>query len=124
MALEQLQFLEQQIGELDQETASLLRQHQDALERLAEVPGLGVDSATQILAEVGPTAATFPSGKHLSSWVVACPGDDERAGVNYSHPSPKGNPHLQLLLNHAANASSRTKSSILELRYRRSCPLI
>src|SRR5258706_12963557 len=34
MALEQLQFLEQQIGGLDQETASLLRQHQDALERL------------------------------------------------------------------------------------------
>src|SRR6201982_2891232 len=63
MALEQLQFLEQQIGDLDQETASLLRQHQDAVERLAEVPGLGVDSATQIIAEVGPTAATFPSGE-------------------------------------------------------------
>jgi transposase len=59
MALEQLQFLEQQIGQLDQETASLLRQHQDAVERLAEVPGLGVDSASQIIAEVGATAATF-----------------------------------------------------------------
>src|SRR4029077_15065547 len=38
MALEQLQFLEQQIGQLDQETASLLREHQDAVERLAQVP--------------------------------------------------------------------------------------
>src|SRR5215471_637279 len=56
MALEQLQLLEQQIGQLDQERASLLRQHQDAVERLAEVPGLGVDSAQQIIAEVGPTA--------------------------------------------------------------------
>jgi transposase len=43
MALEQLQFLEQQIGQLDQETASLLRQHRAAVERLAELPGLGVD---------------------------------------------------------------------------------
>src|SRR5256712_9724504 len=77
MALEQLQFLEQQIGQLDQEMASLLSQHQDAAERLAEVPGLGVDSAQQIIAEVGPTAATFPSEKWLSSWVGACPGDDE-----------------------------------------------
>src|SRR6266478_1283252 len=94
MALEQLQFLEQQISDLDQETASLLRQHQDAVERLAEVPGLGVDSATQIIAEVGPTAATFPSGKHLSSWVGACPGDEESAGVNYSHRSPQGNRHM------------------------------
>jgi len=38
MALEQLQFLEQQIGQLDQEMASLLSQHQDAVQRLAEVP--------------------------------------------------------------------------------------
>jgi transposase len=92
MALEQLQFLEQQIGDLDQETASLLRQHQDAVERLAEVPGLGVDSATQIIEEVGPTAATFPSGKHLSSWVGACPGDEESAGVSFlsqTHRSPQ-----------------------------------
>jgi transposase len=69
MALEQLQFLEQQIDQLNQELASLLRQHQDAVQRLAEVPGLGVDSAQQIIAEVGPAAATFPSEKCLSSWV-------------------------------------------------------
>jgi transposase len=67
MVLEQLQFLEQQIGQLDQEMANLLSQHQDAVQRLAEVPGLGVDSAQQIIAEVGPTAVTFPSAKCLSS---------------------------------------------------------
>ena len=48
MTLEGLQFVEQQIGQLDQEMASLLRQHQDAVERLAVVPGLGVDSAQQV----------------------------------------------------------------------------
>jgi transposase len=41
MALEELQLIEQQIAQLDQEIASLLRQHQDAVQRLAEVPGLG-----------------------------------------------------------------------------------
>src|SRR6266705_1302339 len=73
LALEQLQFLEQQIDQLNQELASLLHPHQDAVQRLAEVPGLGVDSAQQIIAEVGPAAATFPSEKCLSSWVGACP---------------------------------------------------
>ena len=34
MALEELQLIEQQIGQLDQEIASLLRQHHDAVERL------------------------------------------------------------------------------------------
>jgi transposase len=72
MMLEELQFVEQQIAKLDQEMASLLRQHQDAVERLAEVPGLGADSAQQIIAEVGAKAATFPSAKNLSSWVGSC----------------------------------------------------
>ncbi len=122
MALEQLQFLEQQIGQLDQEMASLLNQHQDAVQRLAEVPGLGVDSAQQIIAEVGPTAATFPSEKSLSSCVGASPGDDESAGVNYSHRSPKGNRHMRRVLNQTANAAARTKGSIFEIVYRRSVP--
>src|SRR5438445_3736936 len=122
MALEQLQFLEQQIGQLDQEMASLLNQHQDAVQRLAEVPGLGVDSAQQIIAEVGATAATFPSAKELSSWVGACPGDDESAGVNYSHRSPQGNRHVRRVLNQCANAAARTKGSIFEIVYRRSVP--
>src|SRR6267143_1574675 len=122
MVLEQLQFLEQQIGQLDQEMASLLSQHQHAVQRLAEVPGLGVDSAQQIIAEVGATAATFPSEKCLSSWVGACPGNDESAGVNYSHRSPKGNRQMRRILNHAANAAARSKGSNFEIVYRRSVP--
>jgi len=122
MALEQLQFLEQQIGQLDQEMASLLNQHQDAVQRLAEVPGLGVDSAQQIIAEVGSTAATFPSEKQLSSWVGACPGDDESAGVNYSHRSPKGNRQMRRILNQSANAAVKAKGTIFEIVYRRTVP--
>jgi transposase len=122
MALEELRLIDEQIGELDKEMASLLGEHQDAVQRLAEVPGLGVDSAQQIIAEVGPTAATFPSEKCLSSWVGACPGDDETAGVNYSHRSPKGNRHMRRLLNQAANAAARTKGSIFEIVYRRWVP--
>ena len=49
MTLEHLQILEQQIGQLGQELATLIHPHQDAVQRLAEVPGLGVDSAQQIL---------------------------------------------------------------------------
>jgi transposase len=122
MALEELEFLERQIGLLDQEMANLLRPHEDAVKRLAEVPGLGADSAQQIIAEVGPTAATFPSSKELSSWVAICPGDDESAGVNHSHRSPKGNRQMRRLLNQAANAAVKTKGSIFQIVYRRLVP--
>src|SRR5713101_3127445 len=54
LALEELQLIEKQISQLDQEIADLLRPYQDQVQRLAEVPGLGVDSAQQIIAEVGP----------------------------------------------------------------------
>src|SRR5712664_2278720 len=119
MTLEQLQLIEQQIGQLDQEIASLLRQHQDAVQRLAEVPGLGVDSAQQIIAEVGAKAATFPSAKNLVSWVGACPGEEESAGVNRSKRSPKGNRQMRRILNQAANAAVKHKGSIFEIVYRR-----
>jgi transposase len=122
MVLEELQFLELQIVKLEQEMASLLSQHHEAVQRLAEVPGLGVDSAQQIIAEVGATAATFPSDKQLSSWVGACPGDEESAGVSKNHRSPKGNRHMRRVLNQCANAAVRVKGSIFEIVYRRLVP--
>jgi transposase len=122
MALADLDLIEKQIGELDQEIAYLLRPHQDQVQRLAEVPGLGADSAQQIIAEVGVTAATFPSEGDLSSWVGACPGDDETAGVSRSHRSPKGNRHMRRILNQAANAAVKYKGSIFQVLYRRYVP--
>jgi len=119
MALADLQLIEQQISQLDQETASLLREHQHAVQRLAEVPGLGVDSAQQIIAEVGAKAATFPSAKNLVSWVGACPGEEESAGVNRSKRSPKGNRQMRRILNQAANAAVKHKGSIFKIVYRR-----
>jgi transposase len=91
LTLEELRVIEDHLAQLDQQMADLLGHHHDAVHRLAEVPGLGVDSAQQIIAEVGATAATFPSSKHLASWMGACPGTEESAGKNYSHRCPKGN---------------------------------
>ena len=118
-ALEELELIEKQMGQLDQEMADLLRPYQDQVHRLAEVPGLGVDSAQQIMAQVGATAVVFPSAADLSSWVGACPGDEESAGVSHSHRSPKGNRHMRRILNQAANAAVKLKGSLFEILYRR-----
>jgi transposase len=99
--------------------ASLLSQHQEAVLRLAQVPGLAVASAQQIIADVGAKAASFPSEKHLSSWVGARPGDEESAGVSTNHRSPKGNRQIRRILNQCTNAAVRTKGSIFEIVYRR-----
>ena len=119
LTLDELDGLETHLRQLDEELAQLLHEHQAAVQRLAAVPGLGVDSAQQIIAEVGSTAATFATAKRLASWVGACPGHDESAGINHSRRSPNGNRQMRRLLNQAANAAAKTKGSIFELVYRR-----
>ena len=122
LALEELRLIEDHLGQLDQQMADLLAEHHEAVRRLAEVPGLGADSAQQIIAEVGATAATFPSPKHLASWMGACPGNEESAGVNYSHRCPKGNRQMRRVLNQAANAAVKAKGTIFAVVYRRLVP--
>ena len=122
LALTELRGIDAQIEALNREMGGLLRRHQDAVQRLAAVPGLGVDSAQQIIAEVGPDAVTFPAPKQMASWVGVCPGAEESAGVSYSRRAPKGNRQMRRLLNQAANAAVKTKGSIFELVYRRLVP--
>jgi transposase len=114
MLLDELTLQERHMEQLDQELSGLLTAHQSAIQRLAEVPGLGVDSAQQILAEVGAQAAAFPSAKNLASWVGVCPGEEQSAEVSKSARSPKGNRNLRRLLNQAAHAAVKTKGSVFE----------
>src|SRR6201988_1488314 len=85
-------------------------------------PGWEGLSPNQIIAEVGAKAATFASAKKLSSWVGACPGKEESAGVNRSRHSPKGNRQMRRILNQAANAAIKRKGSIFDIVYRRLVP--
>ena len=122
MTLEELQLIDQQIAQLDQQLAALLAAHQQAVQRLAQVPGLGVDSAQQIIAEVGARAATFDSAGDLASWVGVCPGEEQSAGVSESHRSPHGNRNMRRILNQCAHAAVKVKGSIFEILFRRLAP--
>lgn len=98
LQLERVRLIDTQIAKLNGLIAQTMKPHQDAVMRLAEVPGLGVDSAQQIIAEVGVQASTFSSAAELTSWVGTCPGKDESAEQNHSSRSAKGNKYLRRLL--------------------------
>jgi transposase len=117
--LERVGLIERQIATLHQQIASALRPHQEAVMRLAQVPGYGLDSAQQVIAEVGPAAATFPTPGELASWVGVCPGREESAEVSKSDRTPKGNQAMRRVLNQVANAAIKAKGSVFQLRYRR-----
>ena len=122
--LDRLKLIEKQTGTLDQSIADALKGHHAAVIRLAEVPGYGADSAQQVIAEVGPHAATFPSAEQLASWVGACPGREESAEVSKSDRSPKGSRQMRRILTEVAPAAIKTKDSIFQKLFYRLLPRI
>lgn len=122
LQLERLQLIDTQIAKLHGMIAQAMKPHQEAVMRLGEVPGLGVDSAQQIIAEVGVQASTFPSAAELTSWVGTCPGKDESAEENHSSRSAKGNKYLRRVLNQAAHAAVKKNGSYFQAVFRRLLP--
>lgn len=119
MDLERVQILDQHILTLDAMMAKQLHKHQEAVLRVAEMPGFGVDSAQQIIAEIGVDAAAFPTAAQFCSWAGTCPGRHESAEQNHSSRSPKGNRFVRRILTQAAQAAVKKKGSHFQSVFRR-----
>jgi len=120
--LDQIAQIDRHAAELSAALAESLQQHRDAIEHLCEIPGIAVSAAEQIVAETGPCAATFPSPRHLASWIGLCPGRHESAGISRADTSPKGNRPLRRVLTQVAWAAVRTKNSFFQTLFRRLVP--
>lgn len=120
--LERLQLIDRQLEELNQEIAKAMRANEDAVVRLAKVTGFGPDSAQQLIAEVGPKAATFPSAGQFTSWAGTNPGQEESAEQNRSSRSAKGNIYVRRILTETAQAAVKTKGSHFQQVFRRLLP--
>ena len=115
--LEQVAQLNKHVEELSVCITGQLEQPADAVRRLCEIPGVGVVAAQQIIAELGPEAATFPT-----SWVGVSPGKRETAGKSKSNKSPQGNRQMRRILTQCAWAGVRTKGTALSERFHRMVP--
>jgi transposase len=89
-----------------------------AVQRLAEIPGLGPTGAQAILAEVGLDMTRFPTPQHLVSWAKLCPRTIQSGSKNTSGKAGKGNPYLKGVLGTVAATAARTDTFLGE-RYRR-----
>jgi hypothetical protein len=116
---EHVELMDRQIADLDRLVAQALKPYQEAVLRLAEVNGFGVDSAQQLIAEVGVLADVFPSAGEFSSWVGTCPGSNVTAEENHSSRSAKGNHFARRLLTQAAQAAIKKKGSHFQNVFRR-----
>jgi transposase len=88
------------------------------VERLDEVPGIGVLNAQGIVAEIGTDMSRFPTPEHLVSWAKLCPRTIQSGPITHAGRTGKGNPYLKGALGEAAAAAAKT-NTFLGARYRR-----
>ncbi len=102
----------------DPETGEIGSQGLPVLERLDEVPGIGLRAAQVIVAEIGLDMERFPSPGHLVSWAKVSPRTIQSGPRSRSGKIGKGNPYLKRVLGEAATAAAKTDTFLGE-RYRR-----
>ena len=114
-SLAHMQFLEEQIAEIDREIAAKIQQAglEQQWQNLQSVPGIQERSAANILAETGADMTQFPSQRNLSSWAGVCPGNNRSAGKNRSSRTTGGNPWWRGALTECAWAAAAKKNCFI-----------
>lgn len=119
--LEHIDDLNAKLITLEQEISPRVRPFDvdDLLARLQTIPGVGLNTARTLIAEVGVDMSRFPSARHLASWAGLSPGKNESAGKNRSARINKANPYLRTAFVEAAHGAARSKDNYLAAQYRR-----
>ena len=119
LLLDQVDYLEGLIGRLEVRILEVLAPLAEPARRLKTVPGISQAVAEGVLAEAGADLASFPSPRHLASWLGLCPPNRQSAGKALGGPGRKGNRWLRTTLVQAAWAATHSKGTYLAAQYRR-----
>jgi transposase len=119
MMLASIDHLTAQISELSAKIDELCQPYERQIAQLDAIPGFGIITAQDIIAETGVDMAVFPTAGHLCSWARQAPGVRESAGKRKGkNATGRGNPYLGGALGEAAANAGRT-STFLGTKYRR-----
>lgn len=99
--------------------ASLNEEQKAAVQALDAIPGIGVISAEQIIAETGTDMSHFRNQHAFSNWSGTAPGNNESAGKRKSGRTTQGNKTLKSTLTQCAKSAQRVKSSYFCAQYAR-----
>ena len=98
---------------------SLNENYKAAVAALDAIPGIGVISAEQIVAETGIDMRHFRNQHSLSKWAGVCPGNNESAGKRKTGKTPPGNKTLKSTLTQSAKSAKKNKNSFFSAQYNR-----
>ena len=102
-AAREIRELEARVREVERSLETMARES-DAIARLRTVPGVGLLTATALVAFVGDVQR-FPSGRHFASYLGLTPRESS-SGLrrHLGAISKRGDPYLRMLLIHGARA--------------------
>jgi len=111
--LQELDWLDGRLAELDGRISEAMLPHEDAIRRLCTIPGVDRITAWVLIAELGVDMTQFPSAKHAASWAGLSPGNNESGGKRFSGKTRKGNRYLRRILVQNAWAVAHKKDCFL-----------
>ncbi len=110
LLIEEIRLLEQRIAQLERELAGVAR-HSPACAQLLTVPGIGLLTATAMVAATGGSVAHFQDARHFASWFGLTPREFSSGNHrNLGRISKKGDRYLRMLLTHGARSVLRMAS--------------
>lgn len=77
-------YLDHSIEFLDHMLDQMIAPYEPAIQLLASIPGIGRQSAIQIISEIGVDMTQFSSSKRLNCWAGLSPNSDKSAGKKKS----------------------------------------
>ena len=110
--LARIDALECEINELTQMLTGLFDEYKAQLEIAVSIPGINMDSAMEILAEISPEPQkSFSTPGKLCKWAGLVPRNDGSAQKVLSRKILHGNPYVKSILVQCAWASVKTRNS-------------
>ena len=102
--------LDEEIGEIERRIAQWHRGNDDS-RRIAQIPGVGVLTATAVVAAMGDPAA-FRSGREFAAWLGLVPRHEGTGGrVRMLGISKRGDKYLRTVLIHGARSVLTTSKT-------------
>ena len=99
--------------------SSLTDEQKEAVIALDAIPGIGVVSAEQIIAETGIDMSHFRNQHAFSNWIGVAPGNNESAGKRKSGKTTHGNKTLKSTLTQCAKSAVKNKRTFFSAQYSR-----
>jgi len=102
--LDEVRELEQRIATIERQLATLA-EHSAPCQALLSVPGIGLLSATAMVAATGGSVSHFKSARHFASWFGLTPKEHSSGGSRHlGRISKRGDCYLRMLLTHGARS--------------------